>query len=85
MATISFDTLKFSKSLKNHGFNEEQAEALTMAQKEAFEEVLSAEVASRSDLMQSETRLEKRLVRIEIMIALLYVVILIPEIKSWFI
>ena len=42
------------------------------------------ELASKSDVIQSESRLDKRLVRIKVVIALLYVVILIPEIKTWF-
>jgi len=82
MSVMTFDTLKYAKNLKTHGFNEQQAEALAEAQKEALDEILSAQLATKNDLLMLESKIEKRLVRLELMIVLLYIVILIPQIKG---
>ena len=58
MATITFDTLKFVKQLKAAGFDDQQAEALSNAQKESLTEILDTTLATRSDII----RLEKEIV-----------------------
>ena len=40
MATITFDTLKYTKRLRDAGMTEAQAEALAEAQKETLSEVI---------------------------------------------
>ena len=54
MATITFDTLAFVKRLKNAGFDEAQAEALSEAQKESLTEILDTTLATKSDIVRLE-------------------------------
>jgi hypothetical protein len=54
MATITFDTHKFIRRLRDCGISEEQAEAIADAFREAH---LEAEVATKSDLRELEYRL----------------------------
>jgi len=64
MATITFDTLKFSKRLKEAGVPEKQAEA----EAEALSEVLQInlqELATLADLRHLEERMESRLIQME--------------------
>jgi len=49
MITVAFDTLKFSKRLKEAGFTESQAEALAEAIKDASGE---AELATKADVAE---------------------------------
>ncbi|MDD5242166.1 MAG: hypothetical protein PHG47_10685 [Sulfuricella sp.] len=57
MSTITFDTLKFVERLKAAGVPESQA----MAQSEALKEVLSADVATKHDLTETELRIEAKM------------------------
>ena len=54
MATVTFDTLKFVKTLKEAGVSEMQAEAFSTAVRESHE---AADVATKADLQQVETNL----------------------------
>ncbi len=54
MATITFDTHKFIRTLKAAGIPENQAEAIAEAFKEAH---LEAELATKTDLRELEYRL----------------------------
>jgi hypothetical protein len=54
MTTITFDTLKFSKTLEKAGLPPEQAEAIAEAFKEASGE---AEVATKRDVEHLEVRI----------------------------
>jgi hypothetical protein len=54
MATITFDTHKFIRTLKDAGIPESQAEAIAEAFKEAHVE---AELATKTDLRELEYRL----------------------------
>ncbi len=56
MATITFDTHKFIRRLKDAGFQEDQAEAISEAFKEASGE---AELATRRDIERLEAKLDK--------------------------
>lgn len=61
MSTITFDTLKFSKTLENAGFSAAQAEALANAQQTALAEATDNALARRSDI--AELGYELRLVK----------------------
>jgi len=63
MATITFDTLKFARRLKEAGVSESQAEA----EAEALSEALESQLATKSDI----SRLEGRIARLEGRIILL--------------
>lgn len=54
MPTISFDTHKFIRRLREAGISEEQAEAIAEAFRDAH---IEAEVATKSDLRELEYRL----------------------------
>lgn len=54
MASITFDTHKFIRTLKASGIPEDQAEAIAEAFREAH---LEAELATKSDLRELEYRL----------------------------
>ncbi len=57
MTTLLFDTLAYSKRLKEAGFTAQQAEALAEAQAELIDERL----ATRRDLKELEERMTYRL------------------------
>ncbi|HYE35218.1 coiled-coil domain-containing protein [Methylocaldum sp.] len=57
MTSITFDTHKFVRRLKESGFTEEQAEAMADAFKEAQGE---AELATKQDLRELEYRLTSK-------------------------
>ena len=54
MPTISFDTRKFIRRLRNAGISEELAEAIAEAFREAR---IEAEIATKTDLRELEYRL----------------------------
>ncbi len=64
-ATITFDTHAYIKKLKDAGFNEKQAEALSDAQKESFNEILDTTLATKSDIL----RLEREIASVKVEIA----------------
>lgn len=52
MSQLTFDTLKFVKTLENAGISKEHAEAITNAQKEAFGELVAAkDLATKQDIL----------------------------------
>lgn len=55
MATITFDTHKFARRLQEAGFEENQAEAISEAFKEASGE---AELATKRDIERLEARFD---------------------------
>ncbi|GKT09962.1 CCDC90 family protein [Desulforhabdus sp. TSK] len=60
MALLTFDTLKFLKKLRKSGFNEDQAEALSKALKEAQQASIE-DLATKSDSRELELRLTIKL------------------------
>ena len=58
MATLTFDTLKFVKRLKSAGFNDEQSEALSEAQRESLADILDTSVSTKSDIARLEKEIE---------------------------
>ena len=59
MTTITFDTHEFIKKLQDAGFSEQQAEAISAAQKESLSQALSSEVATKGDIAKLENRLDR--------------------------
>ena len=59
MATITFDTLKFVEKLEKAGMSRDQASAIVEAQKDAFSEAMDSQIATKSDLLEMENRLNK--------------------------
>ena len=57
MPTVTFDTLKFSRKLRDAGFSEQQAEAMSEAQKEVLAESLDSSLASKADILRIEAEL----------------------------
>lgn len=55
MATITFDTLSYSKKLKAAGFTEEQAEI----QAESLKEILGTELTTKKDLAETKVEIIK--------------------------
>ena len=69
MSAITFNTLAYSKTLREAGFSEIQAEALANAQSEAFSEMLaSSRLATQADIARLDNhvmRLEKQMAEME--------------------
>ena len=57
MSDITFDTLKYSKKLREAGFTEQQAEI----QAEALKELIEDKLATKQDLKELEARLTYKL------------------------
>lgn len=57
MTTITFDTLKFVKTLEDAGFNAKQAEAVSGALNQALAESTSMILATKLDVVRIETKL----------------------------
>jgi hypothetical protein len=55
--STAFDTLRYSKRLKEVGFTEEQAEV----QAEVFAEAIETQLATKRDLQELKTDLEARI------------------------
>jgi hypothetical protein len=62
MTAVTFDTLVFTEELKSSGIPEEQAKAQVRALSKALE---SKELASKSDLKETETKLELKIAETE--------------------
>jgi hypothetical protein len=56
MSTITFDTLRFTRTLEKAGLPTEQAEAISTAFKEASGE---AEIATKRDIEKLDAKLDK--------------------------
>jgi len=52
MATITFDTLQYVEKLKSGGFTEQQAKALSEAQKQAIEAATDTMLATKKDIQE---------------------------------
>jgi len=71
MTTVTFDTLAYSKRLREAGFTEAQAEAHTQAQKQVLSEVLDTTLATKADIGRLETLVKDDINRLEKQIAVL--------------
>ena len=59
MSVITFDTLKFAERLEKAGLTREQASAFAEAQKDVFSEALDTQIATKSDIVRLENRIEQ--------------------------
>lgn len=60
MSTVTFDTFEFNNTLREAGFDEKQAAALTKAQAKAAEQIHSAgEYATKGDILELKSELYK--------------------------
>ena len=59
MATITFDTLKYSKRLIEAGYTQQQAEAAAEVQKEVLSEVLDTTLATREDIHSIDLKIAR--------------------------
>jgi hypothetical protein len=85
MSAITFDTLKFVKTLKTAGFDDKQAEALAEAQAVAIDSASDLRLATKDDVQKINDKLNmlsSDLRMIHITLGLLVVAVLIPTIKS---
>ena len=62
MGATTFDTLAYSKLLRDAGIAQEQAEALTKAQQLALDEMFAIkEIATKSDILRLENKLDNKI------------------------
>ena len=62
MATLTFDTLRYSKRLREAGYTTQQAEAAAEAQAEAFQSAFDlAEVATKRDIEELRLTMEVKI------------------------
>lgn len=67
MSTITFDTFEFNKTLRDAGFDEKQAEALTRAQVKSMDQThREADYVSRSELKTDINELRKDMQVLEV-------------------
>ena len=59
MSSVIFDTLRFTRRLKDAGVPEQQAEAEAEAIRQAFSEVLDSQVATRADIHRLEANIHR--------------------------
>ena len=87
MTVITFDTLEYASKLRSAGFPEEQAEALARAQKDALSEALDTALATKGDIAavrEDISKLDKQLLVIKWMLALVVAVTVLPALKTLF-
>jgi len=81
MATVTFDTHKFIKTLEAAGVPESQAEAFSTAVRESHE---AAELATKADLRELELRLHGEMLLMKWMLGLLLAGVASLILKSFF-
>jgi hypothetical protein len=83
MATITFDTHEFVTELKNVGFSEQQAEAITRLQKTAVSSVLEqTRLEYDLDGLVTNQTLDARLKELELWASLFFKLLLIARLLS---
>jgi hypothetical protein len=66
MSTTTFDTFKFVERLEKAGLSREQAAAIAEAQKDSLSEALDSTLATKTDIIRLENRLETMELRLTI-------------------
>ncbi len=66
MTTITFDTFKFVDRLEKAGATRELAAAMVDAQQEAFAQAMDTTLATKSDIVRLENRIEAMELRLTI-------------------
>lgn len=59
MSSVTFDTHKFVKDLRESGFPELQAEAFVRAQQEILGQALDSTLATKRDVEQLDAKIDK--------------------------
>ncbi len=59
MSSVAFDTLKFTETLKEAGVPDKQARAEAMAMNEAFAQALDTRIATKADIKELDTKIDK--------------------------
>ena len=70
MSTITFDTRKFFKELESSGFAPAQAEAFVRLQQEILAQALDTTLATKSDIVTLDAKIDKLSWMMGILIAL---------------
>jgi hypothetical protein len=70
MSTITFDTHKFVKELESSGFAPAQAEAFVRLQQEILAQALDTTLATKSDIVTLDAKIDKLSWMMGILIAL---------------
>lgn len=65
MATITFDTLKYVRQLEASGIPAAQAEAFVNAQREILSEALDTSLATKTDILRLENRMDSMEAKLE--------------------
>jgi hypothetical protein len=81
MPTITFDTLRFTRTLEKAGLPTAQAEAISTAFKEASGE---AEIATKRDIEKLEFKIDKETTMIKWMLGLLLAGVISMVMKAFF-
>lgn len=84
MTTITFDTLNYTEQLKKTGVPEKQAMAQTKALKQAFDEVINSQIATKQDLAKIEYNLESKIKILQWMLGLVIAIQIVPLLKTLF-
>ena len=74
MSTITFDTLKFVKTLKSSGMSEDQAEAIANAVRDAQE----TQLVTKYDLQKELEPVRKEIMLVKWMVGLVIAIQVIP-------
>ena len=84
MSVITFDAIGYVDKLIESGFNEPQAKAQVKVLQNAIDETIKSELATKGDIFEVRSDLEKRLNRLEILMSILLAVQVIPILKTLF-
>ena len=95
MSVITFDTIEYFDELITAGVPEAQAKAQVNVLKRAVTTISDGELATKVDLLESqnavtadlknlELKIEKRFVRLEVLMAIMLAALLLPTLKSLF-
>ena len=66
MAAITFDTIKYMDELIAVGVPEQQAKVQSKALKEAVDDVISSDLATKADILETENKLTEKINTLEI-------------------
>ena len=77
--TITFDTLKFVRRLENAGIEQKQAEAITQAVSDVFEENLSDSIFTKADGKVMLLEIDNKISKTETKIVLWFVGLLLTQ------
>ena len=95
MSVITFDTIEYFDELITAGVPEAQAKAQVNVLKRVVTTISDGELATKVDLLESqnavtadlkdlELKIEKRFVRLEVLMAIMLAALLLPTLKSLF-